>query len=275
MSTKKKILWQELRRVEFAAAVEADAVVIIPVGAIEQHGDHLPVNVDTFDCVSIAERAAWSIDDFPVLVTPPIWSGFSLMHMAYPGAISLKWHTLINVLTELAICVHTHGFTKIVFLNGHGSNQPIVDGMRMKLAAEDHIPSVMGFSWWDIPAVAEEMHRLTDADQGCVAHAGEVETSIQLYLQPHLVDKDAAVWRRGVWGDPARATREKGERLVKVAVASLAQLLRDYHSGVLDPIVGRETLVGRKDIYPGESNFLRPFDIPTDTPDLTTTELTT
>ena len=258
MPKSKKILWQELRRVEFEEAVKADAVVIIPVASIEQHGDHLPVNVDTFDCVTIAERAAQSINDFPVLITPSIWSGFSLMHMAYPGAISLKWHTLINVLTEVAICVHTHGFRKIVFLNGHGSNQPIVDGMRMKLSAEDHIPSVIGLSWWDIPGVAEEMNRLTDTDQGCVAHAGEVETSIQLYLQPDLVDKDAAVWRRGVWGDPSSATREKGERLVKVAVASLAQLLRDYHSNVLDPVVGREVLEGRKTIYPEESPYGKP-----------------
>jgi creatinine amidohydrolase len=258
MSKEKKIQWQELRRGEFAAALEADAVVIIPVGAIEQHGDHLPINVDTFDCVAIAERTAQSIDDFPVLVTPPVWSGFSLMHMDYPGVISLTWHTLINVLTEIATCVRHHGFTKIVFLNGHGSNQPIVDGMRMKLAAEDHIPSVLGLSWWDLPAVAEEMDRLTDTDQGCVAHAGEVETSIQLFLQPHLVDKDAAIWSKGVWGDPSSASSEKGERLVEVAVTALGQLLRDYHSGVLDPVVGRETLVGRKEIYPGESNFLNP-----------------
>ena len=255
MPTKKKILWQELRRVEFEEAAKAGAVVIIPVGSIEQHGDHLPVNVDTFDCVAIAERAAQAVDDFPVLVTPAIWSGFSLMHMHYPGAISLNWHTLINVLTEVAICVRAHGFQNIVFLNGHGSNGPIVDGMRIKLSAEDHIPSVIGLSWWDLPEVAKEMHRLTETDQGCVAHAGEVETSIQLYLQPHLVDKDAAVWRRGVWGDPSSATPEKGERLVEVAVASLTRLLVDYHTGAMNPVVGREFLEGRKDICPEESPY--------------------
>ena len=258
MPISKKILWQEFRRVEFEEAVKADAVVIIPVASIEQHGDHLPINTDTFDCVTIAERAAQSIEDFPVLVTPPIWTGFSAMHITYPGTITLKWHTLINVLTEVATSVYAHGFRKIVFLNGHGSNGPIVDGMRIKLSAEDHIPSVQGYSWWDMPAVAEEMIRLCESDQGCVAHAGEIETSIQLYLQPDLVDKDAAVWRRGVWGDPTSANREKGERIIKVAVASLVQMLRDYHSGELDPVVGREVLEGRKTIYPEESPYGKP-----------------
>jgi creatinine amidohydrolase len=258
MQISKKVLWQELRRTEFEKAVKADAIVIIPVASIEQHGDHLPVNTDTIDCFTIAEHAARSINDFPVLVTPPIWTGFSAMHMAYPGTITLKWHTLINVLTEVATSVYTNGFRKIVFLNGHGSNGPIIDGMRIKLSAEDHIPSVIGCSWWDIPAVAEEMKRLSETDQGCVAHAGEIETSIQLYLQPDLVEKDAAIWRRGVWGDPTSANWEKGERLIKVAAASFAQMLLDFHSGALDPVVGREVLEGRKAIYSEDSAYGKP-----------------
>lgn len=89
----KKVLWQELRRPEFEEAIKADAIVIIPVGSIEQHGNHLPVNTDTNCCFTIAQRAALAIEEFPVLVLPPIWTGYSPYHMAYTGTITLTYHT--------------------------------------------------------------------------------------------------------------------------------------------------------------------------------------
>ena len=74
----KKVFWQELRRTEFEEAVKADAIVIIPVGSTEQHGNHLPINTDTNSCFTIAQRAAQAIDEFPVLVLPLIWTGYSI-----------------------------------------------------------------------------------------------------------------------------------------------------------------------------------------------------
>ena len=108
----KKILWQELLRTEFEQAVKDDAVVIIPVAATEQHGDHLPVNTDANQCFTIAQRAARAIDEFTVLVLPVIWAGFSPEHMAYPGTITLKYNTFVQLLTEIAVCIHTQGFKK-------------------------------------------------------------------------------------------------------------------------------------------------------------------
>ena len=78
----KKVLWQELRRTEFEQAVKANAVVIIPVGSTEQHGDHLPIDTDSNACFTIAQRAAQAIDEFPVLVLPLIWTGYSTVHMS-------------------------------------------------------------------------------------------------------------------------------------------------------------------------------------------------
>lgn len=244
----KKVLWQELRRPEFEKAVKADAVVIIPVGSIEQHGNHLPVDTDTNCCFTIAQRAAQAIDDFPVLVLPPVWTGYSLHHMDYPGTISLEYHTFVEVLTQIAASVHAHGFKKILFLNGHGGNSPIVSVMPTKLATEESIPSV-GYTYWEMPSVTEEREAICQSDHGSIGHSGEMETSLQLYLQPELVDMDAISWVPGVFGDPATGTREKGERLVNFAVNALVKILRDYRSGKLTSFFAYEDkVIWRKDM---------------------------
>jgi len=245
----KKVLWQELRRSEFEKAVKANAIVIIPVASTEQHGEHLPVNTDACSCFTIAQRAAQAIDKFPVLVLPVIWTGYSPMFMTYPGTITLKFHTLVELLTDVTVSVYAHGFRKILFLNGHGGNEAIIAAIGRKLIAEEHVPSV-GYTWWLIPPVVEDMENISESDKGfaSVGHAGELETSLQLYLQPELVDTRAAVWVRGVWGDPSTGTQEKGERLVNAAVDALVKLLHDYHSGKLEArmIAGKEVFEGRK-----------------------------
>jgi len=238
----KKVLWQELRRPEFEKAVKADAVVIVPVGSTEQHGNHLPVNTDTNCCFIIAQRAALAIDEFPVLVLPPIWTAYSPHHMAYPGTITLNYHTFVELLTQVAASVHAHGFKKILFLNGHGGNSAVITAMRAKLADEEGV-SVMGYTYWDMPSVAEEMKAVSQSDKGFIGHSGEIETPLQLYLQPELVDMDAAVWVPGVWGDPSTGVREKGERIINAAVNALVNTLRDYHSGKLE-----DSLIWRKEI---------------------------
>ncbi|HEX76836.1 MAG TPA: creatininase family protein [Dehalococcoidia bacterium] len=238
----KKVLWQELRRPEFEEAVKADAIVIIPVASTEQHGNHLPVNTDANCCFAIAQRAAQAIDEFPVLVLPPIWTGYSPHHMDYPGTITLKYHTLVELLTQVAASIHAHGFKKILFLNGHGGNAAVVAAMQLKLADEEGVPS-LGYTYWDMPAVPEQMKAISQSDKGSIGHSGEMETPLQLYLQPELVDMAAATWVPGVMGDPSAGTREKGERIVNAAVDALVKILRDYHSGSLE-----DRLIWRKEI---------------------------
>ncbi len=230
----KKVLWQELRRTEFEEAVKADAIVIIPVAATEQHGEHLPVNTDASACFTIAQRAAQAIEGFPVLVLPVIWTGYSPQHMTYPGTITLKYHTFVELLTEVAVSVYAQGFRKILFLNGHGGNASVIDTMLgMKLATEEGVSSSIGYTWWNIPQASEEIQKVSPG-KGRIDHSGERETSIQLYLQPELVDKSAAIWARGVLGDPSLGTREKGERIINAAIDGLAEILRDYHSSKLE-----------------------------------------
>ncbi len=156
----KKVLWETLRRSEFERAVKEDAIVIIPVASIEQHGNHLPVNTDTNCCFTIAQRTAQAIDEFPVLVLPPIWTGYSPHHMSHPGSITLKYHTFVELLTQVAVSVHAHGFKKILFLNGHAGNSPVIAAMRTKLAAEEGFSS-LGYNYWDLPSVAEEIKKVS------------------------------------------------------------------------------------------------------------------
>ncbi len=239
----KKILWQEMRRTEFEKAVKADAIVIIPVASIEQHGNHLPVNTDTNCCFTIAQRAAQAIDEFPVLVLPPVWTGYSPHHMGHPGTITLKYHTFVELLTQVAASIHAHGFKKIFFLNGHGGNSPIIAAMRGKLAEEEGVSSSIGYNFWEISPTPEEMEAVSETDKGFTGHAGEIETSLQLYLQPELVDMDCAVWAPGVKGDPSTGTGAKGEHIVNAAVDALVKILRDYHRGKLE-----DDLVWRREI---------------------------
>ena len=230
----KKILWEQLKRTEFKQYAKADAVVIIPVGAMEQHGNHLPVNTDTNCCYSLAICAAETIDEIPVLVLPPVWAGYSPHHMSkeHPeGTISLSYHTFANLLTDIAASVHAHGFRRIMFLNGHGGNSAIVASIRLKLVEEESIPSIHGFTYWDLPNVPEAMRDISETDKGFIGHAAEFETSLQLLLQPDLVDREASEWASGVAGDPSTASRDKGTLMFDVTVNSLVDLIRRYHAG--------------------------------------------
>jgi len=229
----KKTQWELLNRTEYSEYVAADAVVIIPVGATEQHGRHLPVNTDTSCCYAIAKAAADRIEDVKVLVLPPIWTGYSPHHMQMEqaeGTISLSFHTFANVLTDVAACVYAHGFRRIMFLNGHGGNTALIQAVRFKLGEEKQIPSVHCFTYWTLPDVPELMKSISETDKGHIGHAGEFETSLQLLLQPDLVDRNEAQWA-GTLGDPGTASVEKGRKLFEGAVASLITVIRRYHAG--------------------------------------------
>ena len=233
LSTMKKTQWQYLRRDEIRRFAQEDAVVVIPVASIEQHGEHLPVNTDASNCWSITTRAAETIDGFPVVVAPVVAPGYSPHHMAHAGSISLSFDTFVRVLTETAVAVHSHGFRKILLLNGHGGNSAIVSAMRLKLSAEQDI-SVVCYTYWDLPGVSPAWRSISETDAGFVGHAGEVETSLQLYLQPELVKMDGARWVPGMYGNPERASREKGEQFFNAAVAGLVEVLTELHSGALE-----------------------------------------
>lgn len=248
--TNKKVLWQEMWRHEFHAALEHAPVVIVPVGSVEQHGPHCPMDVDISAPFHMAVEVAWRVDDFPVVVAPPIWSGFTHYNMGFAGTISLRLETFQALLADVCRSIHANGFQRIVTVNGHGGNSAPCRAVSWQLAEEDIF--TLSFNWWD--AVAAELRAWSAAGEG-VGHGGEWETSVQLYLRAHLVAPELAARdetltqpfggelsfaefaerRRdtarttGIMGDALAATAEKGKRIFELTCQRLERLVREYH----------------------------------------------
>ena len=119
------MLWQNLREEEFYGAIEeCGKVCVIPVGCIEMHGQHLPVGTDTMTCQYIAEKAA---EIEPVMVAPAIWYADVQGLNQWKGTISFSIPLILDMLTELCAEVARNGFKKIILLNGHGGNVPVLN----------------------------------------------------------------------------------------------------------------------------------------------------
>ena len=185
----KKIFWQEMWRHEFEEAVKHDPVVIVPTGSVEQHGPHSPMDVDVVGPLHIAIKTANQINDFPVIVTPPVWSGFAHYNLGFAGTISLGMDTYRNLVLDICRSIYANGFRRIVLLNGHGGNHAPNATIKHQLSQENIF--ILTFSWWEL--VKDEMAKLSSSDGSDVGHGGEWETSVQLYLRPHLIAKDRMV----------------------------------------------------------------------------------
>jgi len=247
----RKVLWQELWRHEFEEVLERDPVVIVPTGSVEQHGPHCPMDVDIAGPFHMALATAQRVTEFPVLVAPPLWSGFTHYNMGFPGTISLRLETYQNLLADVLRSIYANCFPRIIVINGHGGNTAPNWAVTAQLSEEDIFP--ITFSYWQ--AVREEMAQWAEADGESVGHGGEWETSLQLYLRPHLIDRQRMVAdefpnpyseglqhfaqyaerRRdtlrdtGVMGNPLVASAEKGERLFEAIVQKRIQLATEMH----------------------------------------------
>lgn len=248
-SSGKKVLWQEMLRHELLAAMENRAVVIVPVGSVEQHGPHCPQDVDISIPYHLAIRAAELFSEAPVIVAPPLMYGFTHYNMGEIGTITLGLELFINVLCDISRSIWANGFHRIILLNGHGGNQAPTWSASVKLAEED--VWALAITYWTM--ATPELLAWSEQDEGSIGHGGEWETSLQLYLRPDLVDMNRAVkdeWRRhfspavqqyavfperrremghGVMGDPGVASAEKGERLFNQLVERLMTLCWEYH----------------------------------------------
>jgi creatinine amidohydrolase len=247
----------ELRWNEIAALDRDTTLIIQPTGAIEQHGYHLPVDTDIHDSSEIAFRVAeraMGSDIGTVLVAPPLWWGTSPHHLAYPGTISLKMSTMSDVLVDIVASLWKHRFYRILFLNGHGGNIGVLNATALRISEEVGIsPAVV--SYWQM--VKDTLREIGESPIGGFGHGCEMETSIQLHLRGERVDMKQAgpdmprqltsfscidfrdpgpvmiPWdfardsRSGAMGDPTRATREKGHRIVDAAVDRIFQLAQE------------------------------------------------
>jgi len=243
-----RLTWAEMNQ-----AISLQKVVILPTGSTEQHAQHLPLETDTFLVESVCLEVGRRAPD-RVLVLPPIAYGLNLHHIDFPGTIHIEPEVFIAFCLNVTKSVAYHGFEKILIVNGHGSNAPLVDLVARKtvLATQSLCAAVSYFS-----LAREKFDEVRDT--AVMAHADEFETSLYLYLAPERVQMQKAskghdvtgkylssdstpgypvrfndFWGRwtklGVHGDATTATAEKGQAIFEAAVSALIEVVDEWRS---------------------------------------------
>ena len=203
---KNRFLWEHLRSPELKELAEKDAIVIMPVGAIEQHGPHLPVNTDLITARWLSQLVAERLDaqGLPVIIAPEFVIANSLHHMHFAGSLAIEPLTFIQVLKEQCRAIASHGFRKIAMINGHGGNT-----MPINVALID-INRELGVPVYHVNCLANvDESQFLDRQQGMI-HAGEVETSIVLAYDESLVDP----CYKEQFGNPAECTRYEDDGIL-------------------------------------------------------------
>jgi creatinine amidohydrolase len=220
-------------------------VAIVPVGSMEQHGPHLPFQVDVFVASRLAEDLEKKIPE--LLLVPSIWTGVSAHHMDFPGSITLRAKVFMDVLRDICASLHRHGFRRIVLLNGHGGNRASLEVLGQELFVELGL-TVNTLAYWDlVPDLVGSLKKIKSSGLG---HSGELETSLMLHLAPHLVSREdipaglhgidepgptTGIKRYmnmkehsppGVIGMPSAASAEIGAKLYQGALDALEKAVR-------------------------------------------------
>jgi creatinine amidohydrolase len=246
-----EIEWARLKASQLASLARQNAIVIVPIGSTEQHGPHLPTQVDSRLATEVAHRAARIMTKrHPTIVTPTIPFGMSEHHMSLNGTITLDYATMAAVLDCTCQSILRHGFKRIFILNGHGGNTDGIYTFITEFTVKHRVP-LAGGTYWNI--AQKEIARILEK-QKYLLHACEAETAMMLALTPELINRDelsqmhgayipglsaiAGVnegvyrWRQlssrspiGVIGEAGAATPEKGQRLLDAIPSAVADAL--------------------------------------------------
>jgi len=239
------------------AMPDRDNVVLIqPIGAIEQHGPHLPLIVDAAISTAVVGKALSQLDEaIPAYALPTLHYGKSNEHWHFPGTVTLSAQTLITMLTEVGESLYRSGFRKLVLVNGHGGQPQILEIVARDLHQKHEDFMVFPCFVWNVPNIALELLTPQEAELGI--HAGDAETSLLLSLLPNQVRMQDAIaeypaelpqnsllsmegklpfaWttrdlsRSGVIGDPLTATAEKGDRILASLAKGWVQAIQEIY----------------------------------------------
>jgi len=266
--------WAELGTRDFARLRAApdlgEVVALLPLGAIEQHGPHLPLGVDSVLVDAVVGAALPHLPpDLPVLVLPTQQVGKSNEHARFPGTLTLGADTLIRVWTEIGACVALAGVRKLLLFNAHGGQAGLMDIVARDLRAR-HDLIVYSSNWYDLPLSCEVTGLFSATEHRFGIHGGDIETSMMLAAQPAAVDMAWAqdfpstsqqraadypilgngrsarlAWQmqdcnpQGAAGNAAAATADKGRALIAAAGQQLALLLAEISRLPLSTLVDR------------------------------------
>ena len=250
--------WADLTSADFERLDPARAVAVLPLGATEQHGPHLPLSVDTVLVDGVVREALGHLaPSAQVLVLPTQSVGLSTEHTAFAGTLSLSPETLIRVWVEIGESVARAGVRKLVLFNAHGGHVGAMDIVARELRGRCDL-IVYHTSWAQLPLGETVTSRFTAAEWRFGVHAGDLETSLMLALQPAAVRRDLAQdfrstaqdraahyavlgdgrsaklgWHmqdynpQGAAGNATAATPDKGLALLQAAGEQLARLLHE------------------------------------------------
>lgn len=251
---RKAYLYEHHTWPELGEMAKRQPVVVLPVGSVEDHGPHLPLDTDNFLIWSICEAAAQRAEG-DMLLMPLISYGFETHHMDFPGTIDIRAEHLLHFVLDITKSVARHGFKRILIADGHGSNMPILDLVARQTILET--ASLCGTFIWPSLA-AKKIAELRESGRGGMAHACELETSVYLYLDKKRVQFDKAKKEIGmpasefIWmdllegspvllmdqwsrfsksatsGDPTLATEEKGRIVFEAVVEAFVRLVREF-----------------------------------------------
>ena len=262
VSTPTPYLWGEFTWPDAEEVLNRVDVALLPVGAIEQHGPHLPLDTDAFDADYMARKVAQACSDPKPLVLPLIPYGVSYHHDDFPGTISVTNDTFARLIYDVGVSAARNGIKKLVIINGHGGNAPSLNHAAQMINRDTHI-----FVCVDTGETSDvDIDKIVDTPND--VHAGEIETSTSLANRPHLVQMDKAVpgipqfssryldftsargvpWHAhtskisnsGVMGDPTKATAEKGRKIWETMIVHMVALVEDLKRMTLEEIHQRQ-----------------------------------
>ena len=246
--------WVELTSPQLGS-VSRETICVLPLGATEQHGPHLPLATDQIIADGLAERLD-ALCGNQLLVLPGLPAPCSEHHMAFPGSLTLDHATFMNVVAQVVGSAARHGFRRFFLLNAHGGNMAVGGVVAEQLSTCMPEVDVVFGTWFRM--AGERLRHLVEGEYPAVGHACEFETSLVMALRPELVDAAAIVddgtapdspllkfdllsggpttrsvpferfTTSGVWGKPSRASAAKGEAILEIVVPLIREILRAH-----------------------------------------------
>jgi creatinine amidohydrolase len=242
--------WEELKEV-----IKEDRVAILPIGSVEQHGKHLPIDTDNFILEQMCIAAAEKVPN-KVLLLPLISYGFCLHQCDFPGPLNVSGRVLSDFVLDINKSLSYHGIRRILLVNGHGSNAPYLDDAARRTILETNSQCATFITY---KLANKEISEVRESEwPGGIAHACEMETSVYLYLakervRPNKAEKDIGFqksdfhwvdtigpspvsmrnWlssysKTGVIGDPTLANEHKGKIIFDAVVEGMVRLIEEF-----------------------------------------------
>ena len=234
------MILEEISMKEFEKKAKKIKTVIIPVGSLEAHGPHLPLGTDTIEVYEITKKVSQSVD---VFVAPPLFYGVCRSTSKHPGTVGITGNTIRNLIKDIVKSLYANSLKRFIIISGHASALHLSALQEAGEALLEELPGDVNIAVVSAYALAQEAAgEICETEDD--SHAGEIETSLVLYLKPHLVKgrgkeeyphfphpfltrNKRKYWENAVWGNPNKASAKKGELISQLLVEKISELVKE------------------------------------------------